>query len=66
MSIIQEKPEKQIRMAYLSVIGSHSSNGVADFHSELVKTKMFKEFYQYTPEKFNSKTNGVSQKTMAS
>ncbi|HPY74142.1 MAG: glycogen/starch/alpha-glucan phosphorylase [Planctomycetes bacterium] len=62
MSIIQEKPEKQIRMAYLSVIGSHSVNGVARLHSELVKTKMFKEFYQYTPEKFNSKTNGVSQR----
>lgn len=62
MSLVQETPDKQIRMAYLSVVGSHSVNGVAALHSELVKKRMFKDFYEYSPEKFNSKTNGISQR----
>lgn len=60
MSIIQEGKEKQIRMANLAIIGSHSVNGVAKVHSELVKTKLVPEFYSFYPEKFNNKTNGVT------
>ncbi len=60
MSIIQEGEERQIRMANLAIIGSHSVNGVAKVHSELVKTRLVPEFYSLYPEKFNNKTNGVT------
>jgi len=60
MSIIQEGEEKMVRMGYLSVIGSHSVNGVAALHSELLKTHLFKDFYELWPERFNNKTNGVT------
>lgn len=60
MSIIQEGEHKQVRMANLAIIGSHSVNGVAQVHSELVKTKLVPEFYSFYPEKFNNKTNGVT------
>ena len=60
MSIIQEGEEKMVRMGYLSVIGSHSVNGVAALHSELLKTNLFKDFYELWPGRFNNKTNGVT------
>ncbi len=60
MSIIQEGNEKMVRMGYLSVIGSHSVNGVAALHSELLKIYLFKDFYELWPERFNNKTNGVT------
>jgi glycogen phosphorylase len=60
MSIIQEGGEQQVRMANLAIIGSHSVNGVARVHSELVKTRLVPEFYSLWPEKFNNKTNGVT------
>ncbi|WP_035239135.1 glycogen/starch/alpha-glucan phosphorylase [Desulfobacter vibrioformis] len=60
MSIIQEGPVKQVRMANLAIIGSHSINGVAKVHSNLVKTQLVPEFYRLWPERFNNKTNGVS------
>ncbi|MCL2101987.1 MAG: glycogen/starch/alpha-glucan phosphorylase [Fibromonadales bacterium] len=60
MSIIQEGGEKMVRMGYLSVIGSRSINGVAALHSELIKTHLFKDFYELWPERFNNKTNGVT------
>jgi starch phosphorylase len=60
MSIIQEGSEKMVRMGYLSVIGSHSVNGVAALHSELLKSYLFKDFYELWPECFNNKTNGVT------
>ncbi|MCB6993382.1 glycogen/starch/alpha-glucan phosphorylase [bacterium 210820-DFI.6.37] len=50
----------QVRMANLSIIGSHSVNGVAAIHTEILKKDVFKEFYRACPEKFNNKTNGVS------
>jgi starch phosphorylase len=62
MSIIEEGDPKQIRMAYLSIVGSHSVNGVAALHSELVKTSLVPDFYELWPEKFNNKTNGVTQR----
>ncbi|RMD54028.1 MAG: glycogen/starch/alpha-glucan phosphorylase [Nitrospirae bacterium] len=62
MSIIEEGEVKQVRMAYLSIIGSHSVNGVAKLHSELIKTSLVPDFYEMWPEKFNNKTNGVTQR----
>ena len=60
MSIIEEGREKMIRMAYLSIVGSYAVNGVAALHSDLLKTFLFKDFYELWPEKFNNKTNGVT------
>lgn len=54
--------DKVLRMANLSVMGSHSVNGVAALHTELLKSLVFKSFYKYTPEKFNNKTNGITQR----
>lgn len=62
MSIIEESDPKKIRMAYLCVIGSHSVNGVSELHSNLLKTQLFKDFYEFFPEKFNNITNGVTQR----
>lgn len=62
LSIIEEGPVKQVRMAYLSIVGSHSVNGVAALHSELVKHQLVPEFYELYPERFNNKTNGVTQR----
>ncbi|HEX2173087.1 MAG TPA: glycogen/starch/alpha-glucan family phosphorylase, partial [Dehalococcoidia bacterium] len=57
---IEEEPEKKVRMAHLSIVGSHSVNGVSALHSELVKTSLVPDFYQLWPERFNNKTNGVT------
>jgi len=62
MSIIEEGEQKQVRMAYLAVIGSHSVNGVAKLHSELLKTNVLPDFFELYPEKFNNKTNGITQR----
>ena len=60
MSIIEEGDVKKVRMANLAIIGSHSVNGVAQIHSQLVKEKLVPDFYKFFPEKFNNKTNGVT------
>ena len=60
LSIIQEGGEKMVRMAYLAIVGSHSVNGVAALHTELLKHGLVKDFYDYSPEKFNNKTNGIT------
>ncbi len=60
MSIIEEGPEKYIRMAHLAIVGSFSVNGVAQLHSEILKKELFADFYRLTPEKFNNKTNGIT------
>lgn len=62
MSIIQEGQIQNVRMAYLSVIGSFSVNGVSQLHSDLVKQKLFRDFYEFYPGKFNNKTNGITQR----
>ena len=62
MSIIEEGEPKKIRMAFLSIIGSHSTNGVSRLHSELLKQQLFKDFYEVFPERFNNKTNGITQR----
>jgi len=60
MSLIEEGPQQQVRMAYLAIVGSYSVNGVAELHSKLLQQGLFKDFYELWPEKFNNKTNGVT------
>jgi len=60
MSIIEEGDVRQVRMAHLAVVGSHSVNGVAKLHTELVKSNLFRDFHELWPERFNNKTNGVT------
>lgn len=52
----------QIRMAYMAIVGSHSVNGVAALHTEILKNQELKDFYKLYPEKFNNKTNGITQR----
>ncbi|MBQ4347126.1 MAG: glycogen/starch/alpha-glucan phosphorylase, partial [Firmicutes bacterium] len=52
----------QIRMAYLAIVGSHSVNGVAALHTEILKKQELRDFYEIYPEKFNNKTNGITQR----
>jgi glycogen phosphorylase len=60
MSLIEERPVKQVRMANLAIVGTHSTNGVAAIHSELLRTTVVKGFADMFPERFNNKTNGVT------
>ena len=62
VSIIEESDPKMVRMANLSIIGSHSTNGVAQLHSDLLGKDMFPEFSTIFPERFNNKTNGITQR----
>ena len=62
MSIIEENGESQIRMAYLAIVASFSVNGVAALHSQLLEQTLFRDFYEMWPNKFNNKTNGVTQR----
>jgi glycogen phosphorylase len=60
MSLIEEGFTKKVRMANLAITGSHSTNGVAAIHSELLKSHVVPGFAQMFPERFNNKTNGVT------
>ena len=60
MSIVEESPEKALRMALLSIYGSHTVNGVAELHTQIIKDSIFPDFFQMTPEKFQNKTNGIT------
>lgn len=62
LSIIEEGGEKKVRMANLAIIGSHAINGVAALHTEILKASVFRDFYRIWPEKFNNKTNGITQR----
>ncbi|KAL5576687.1 hypothetical protein UlMin_018386 [Ulmus minor] len=62
MSIVEEGAVKSIRSANLSIVCSHTVNGVSRAHFELLKTKLFKDFYELWPQKFQYKTNGVTQR----
>jgi starch phosphorylase len=59
-SLIEEGPAKHVRMANLAIVGSHSTNGVAALHSELLRTTTVKDLAEMFPERFNNKTNGVT------
>jgi glycogen phosphorylase len=60
MSLVEEGPQPKIRMANLAIVGSHSTNGVAAIHSELLRTTTVKDLAEMFPERFNNKTNGVT------
>jgi starch phosphorylase len=60
MSLIQEEPVRCVRMAHLAVVGSHSTNGVAQIHSDLLRTRVLRDFAELYPDRFNNKTNGVT------
>ena len=60
LSLIDEAGEKRVRMANLACVGSHSVNGVAKLHSELLKRSVLRDFYELWPERFSNKTNGVT------
>jgi len=60
ISLVEEGAERKIRMANLAIVGSHSTNGVAAIHSELLRTTTVKDLAEMFPERFNNKTNGVT------
>jgi glycogen phosphorylase len=60
MSIIDESDQRYVRMAHLACVGSHSINGVAALHTELLQRDVLRDFYELWPKKFSNKTNGVT------
>ena len=65
MSLIEETPVRQVRMANLAIVGTHSTNGVAEIHSRLLREKTVADFAEMFPERFNNKTNGVTPAALA-
>ena len=60
VSLIAEGPEKRVRMANLAIVGTHSTNGVAEIHSRLLSTTVVSDLAEIFPDRFNNKTNGVT------
>ncbi|WP_035990713.1 glycogen/starch/alpha-glucan phosphorylase [Leptolyngbya sp. KIOST-1] len=60
LSLIEEGPERRVRMANLACVGSHAINGVAALHTELLKQEVLQDFYELWPDKFSNKTNGIT------
>jgi starch phosphorylase len=60
MSLIEEATERQVRMANLAIVGTHSTNGVAQIHSDLLRTRVVADFADMFPKRFSNKTNGVT------
>jgi glycogen phosphorylase len=60
VSLVEEGPDRKIRMANLAIVGSHSTNGVAAIHSKLLRTTTVKDLAEIFPERFSNKTNGVT------
>jgi len=60
MSLIDDAPLRRVRMAHLAVVGSHSTNGVAAIHSDLLRRHVLRDFSEMFPTRFNNKTNGVT------
>ena len=62
LSLIEEKPVKSIRMSNLAIVGSHAVNGVAQLHSQILKTNVFKDYSDLFPDRFHNITNGITQR----
>jgi starch phosphorylase len=62
MSLINEEGERKIRMAHLAIVGSHAVNGVSALHSRLVRERLFGDFHEMYPDRFQNKTNGVTHR----
>ena len=60
MSLVEDQPARKVRMAHLAVVGTHSTNGVAKIHSDLLRKSVLNDFAEMFPERFNNKTNGVT------
>jgi starch phosphorylase len=60
MSVIDDGPAPHVRMANLAIVGTHSTNGVAQIHSDLLRTRVVGDFAEMFPQRFNNKTNGVT------
>jgi glycogen phosphorylase len=60
MSLIDESGARYVRMAHLATVGSHAVNGVAQLHTELLKSDVLRDFYEMWPDKFSNQTNGVT------
>lgn len=60
VSLIEEGEGERLRMAHLAIVGSHSVNGVSALHTDILKKKVLKDFYELYPERFNNKTNGIT------
>lgn len=60
MSIVGEGENPVVHMAHLGIVGSHKINGVAEMHSDLIKTTLFRDFYEIYPDRFTNKTNGIT------
>jgi starch phosphorylase len=60
VSLIQEGPRRQVRMAHLAVVGSHHTNGVAELHSQLLREQLLADFARLWPDRFTNVTNGVT------
>uniref|UniRef100_A0AAX7V089 Alpha-1,4 glucan phosphorylase n=1 Tax=Astatotilapia calliptera TaxID=8154 RepID=A0AAX7V089_ASTCA len=60
MSLIEEDGGKRVNMAHLCIVGSHAVNGVAEIHSNIIKTQVFRNFSELEPNKFQNKTNGIT------
>src|SRR6516164_3783672 len=60
MSLVEDGAERKIRMANLAIVGTHSTNGVAAIHSELLRTMTVRDLAEMFPERFNNKPNGVT------
>ena len=60
VSLIEDQPARRVRMAHLAVVGSHSTNGVAAIHSDLLRSRVLRDFAELFPDRFNNKTNGVT------
>ena len=60
MSIIDDSGDKRVRMAHLAIVGSHKVNGVAEIHTQLMKTTIFADFHRFWPDKIVNITNGVT------
>ncbi|MBD3264399.1 MAG: glycogen/starch/alpha-glucan family phosphorylase [Candidatus Omnitrophica bacterium] len=62
MSLVEEGSSKRVRMANLCIVGSFSVNGVSELHSKLLREVIFRDFHEFYPQKFNNKTNGITQR----
>ncbi len=60
MSLIADEGERRVRMAHLAIVGSHSVNGVAALHTDILKQNLFRDFHEFYPGKFKNVTNGVT------
>jgi starch phosphorylase len=60
MSLVEETPVRKVRMAHLAVVGTHSTNGVAEIHSGLLRSRVLRDFAEMFPDRFNNKTNGIT------